>query len=124
MMNVNPDWLNIAFLKKQALLKDAVTLNEVKIDKGKLAEIDPKIACGHHIEGYADFSLMQLVHTISDALDGQLRRLLIDTINMKCYWFDINEDKLQLLIDDVEQIYCKGYVDGLKDMRKETEAEK
>lgn len=120
MMNVNPDWLNIAFLKKQTLLKDAVTLNEVKIDKGKLAEIDPKIACGHHIE----FNLMQLVHTISDALDGQLRRLLIDTINMKCYWFDINEDKLQLLIDDVEQIYCKGYVDGLKDMRKETEAEK
>ena len=123
-MNINPDWLNIAFLKKQALLKDAVTLNEVKIDKGKLAEIDPKIVCEHHIEGYAAFRLMQLAHTVSDALDGQLRRLLIDTINMKCYWFDINEDKLQLLIDDVEQIYCKGYEDGLKDMRKETEAEK
>lgn len=124
MMNVNPDWLNIAFLKKQALLKDAVTLNEVKIDKGKLAEIDPKIACGHHIEGYVDYNLMQLVHTISDAFDGQLRRLLIDTINMKCYWFDINEDKLQLLFDDVEQIYHKGYIDGVEEMRKETEAEK
>lgn len=123
-MNINPDWLNIAFLKKQTLLKDAVTLNEVKIDKGKLAEIDPKIACGHHIEGCADYNLMQLVHTISDALDGQLRRLLIDTINMKCYWFDINEDKLQLLIDDVEQIYHKGYIDGVEEMRKETEAEK
>jgi len=123
-VNINPDWLNIAFLKKQTLLKDAVTLNEVKIDKGKLAEIDPKIACVHHIEGYADYNLMQLVHTISDAFDGQLRRLLIDTINMKCYWFDINEDKLQLLIDDVEQIYHKGYIDGVEEMRKETEAEK
>jgi hypothetical protein len=67
---------------------------------------------------------MQLVQTISDAFDGQLRRLLIDTINMKCYWFDINEDKLQLLIDDVEQIYHKGYIDGVNEMRKETEAEK
>lgn len=123
-MNINPDWLNIAFLKKQTLLKDAVTLNEVKIDKGKLAEIDPKIACGHHIEGFKDFNLMQLAHTVSDAFDGQLRRLLIDTINMKCYWFDINEDKLQLLIDDVEQIYHKGYIDGVEEMRKETEAEK
>lgn len=123
-MSINPDWLNIAFLKKQTLLKDAVTLNEVKIDKEKLAEIDPKIACGHHIEGYADFSLMQLAQTVSDAFDGQLRRLLIDTINMKCYWFDINEDKLQLLFDDVKQIYYKGFIDGMKEMRKEIEAEK
>lgn len=71
-MNINPDWLNMQLLKKKAELKDVATLNVVKINREKLAEIDPKIACGHIDEGMLyDDHIMQLVHTVSDALDGR-----------------------------------------------------
>ena len=126
-MHINPDWLNMEFLKrnKRNLLKEAITLNEIKIDKGKLAEIDPKIACGHQDEGYCyNNHLMELAHTISDAIDGQLRHLLIDTLNMKCYYYDIDERKLEMLIEDVDKIYMKGYMDGVETMTNEIEGEK
>lgn len=126
-MNVNPDWLNMEFLKrkKRNLLKEAITLNEIKIDKGKLAEIDPKIACGHQDEEYCyNTHIMELAHTISDALDGQLRHLLLDTLNMKCYYYDIDEGKLGMLFSEVNEIYAKGYNDGVEDERENNKAGK
>lgn len=119
------DWLYEKSLKKKKLLSDAITLNEVKIDKEKLAEIDLKIACGHQDEGYCyNNSLMELAHTISDAIDGQLRHLLIDTLNMKCYYYDIDEGKLEMLISEVKEIYAKGFIDGVEDEREQIKAGK
>lgn len=119
------DWIYEKSLIKQKLLSDAITLNEVKIDKEKLAEIDPKIACGHQDEGDCyNNHLMELAHTISDAIDGQLRHLLIDTLNMKCYYFDIDEDKLEMLISEVKEIYAKGFIDGVEDEREQIKAGK
>lgn len=119
------DWLYGKSLIKKKLLSDAITLNELKIDKGKLAEIDPKIACGHQDEGYCyNNHLMELAHTISDAIDGQLRHLLIDTLNMKCYYYDIDEEKLEMLISEVKEIYAKGFIDGVEDEREQIKAGK
>ena len=119
------DWIYEKSLIKQKLLSDAITLNEVKIDKEKLAEIDPKIACGHQDEGYCyNNYLMELAHTISDAIDGQLRHLLIDTLNMKCYYYDIDEEKLEMLISEVKEIYAKGFIDGVEDEREQIKAGK
>lgn len=123
-MHINPDWLYMKSLKKQKLLSDAIKLNEVKID-AEIDEIGPKIACGHQDEEYCyNTHIMELAHTISDALDGQLRHLLLDTLNMKCYYYDIDEGKLGMLFSEVNEIYAKGYNDGVEDERERIKAGK
>ncbi len=113
-------------IKRRKMLKDAVTLVERPITEEQLAKMGLEPACINRniaLNDTAEAITTSLVHVLSDALDGELRRLLVDTINMKCYYFMIDESILELLLKNTKELYTKGYADGVTAMMHEMKAE-
>lgn len=128
------DFINAAFSKlpdilvmdRKKLLKDAVTLVETQVTEEQLAKMGLEPACINRniaLNDTAEAITSSFVHILSDALDGELRRLLVDTVNMKCYYFEMDDGILELLLKNTKELYTKGYTDGVTAMMHEMKAE-
>lgn len=128
------DFINATFSKlpgilvmdRNKLLKDAVTLVERSVTEEQLAKMGLEPACLNRniaLNDTAEAITSSFVHILSDALDGELRRLFVDTANMKCYYFRMDVGVLTLLLNNTKELYTKGYIDGAAATMSEMKAE-
>jgi hypothetical protein len=108
------------------MLKDAVTLVERQVTEEQLAKmgLEPaRLNKNVALNDTAETITASFARILSDTLDSELRRLLVDTINMKCYYFMIDVGVLDLLLKNTKELYTKGYTDGVTAMMHEMKAE-